>query len=123
MTEEEAEAKVRSHIQGWARAWKKELPPDWGFILFAFPFGGGGNSIYIANAQRDDAVQAMREFIAKVTKDSYATDQGAQGESAFNHWWKTELSRLEATQFKEEELARVRQVAYDAWIAGLVWSA
>lgn len=38
------------------------MPPNTGVIVFAFDFGGGGMS-YISNAQRDDAVAALKEWI------------------------------------------------------------
>lgn len=38
----------------------------YGFALLLFSFGEGGNMFYTSNAQRDDIVNAMREFIEKV---------------------------------------------------------
>lgn len=36
-----------------------------GFALLIFDFGEGGNLSYISNAQREDMLRAMREFIDK----------------------------------------------------------
>lgn len=36
-----------------------------GFALLLFDFGGKGHLTYISNAQRDDMVEALREFIRK----------------------------------------------------------
>lgn len=41
----------------------------YGFALLMFSFGEGGNMFYTSNAQRDDIVKAMREFIEKVQPD------------------------------------------------------
>jgi hypothetical protein len=41
------------------------LPEGWGFTLLLFSFGEGGDLFYISNAQRDDMIRCMREFIAK----------------------------------------------------------
>jgi hypothetical protein len=118
MTEEEI---VRAKLQALARYITAQLPNrNWGFMLLAFPFDAHANCLYVANANRDDAVQAMREFIARTTNRTYATDQGTQGESAFNQWWQTEMGRVEGKC--PTDWAQVRQLAYDAWIAGMVWA-
>lgn len=36
-----------------------------GFALLIFTFGEGGNMFYTSNAQREDIVKCMQEFIAK----------------------------------------------------------
>ena len=40
------------------------MPPRTGVIVFAFDFGGGGGMSYISNAQRADAIAALKEWIA-----------------------------------------------------------
>lgn len=42
---------------------KPRLPDGYGFIVFAFPFETGGRMFYASNAQRDDAVKALREWL------------------------------------------------------------
>jgi len=42
----------------------REELPGMGFALLVFPFGGG-DLLYISNAQRADMVKTMQEFIAK----------------------------------------------------------
>jgi hypothetical protein len=123
MTEEEN--LVRQKLQKIARNVQAELPGHhWGFILLCFPFGEGGECLYVANAHRDDAIQAMREFIAKNMKNRQAfTDQG-EGTTAdknFEAWWKQEISRLPEGKCPTE-WASVRQLALDAFLAGMVWS-
>ena len=40
-------------------------PPGFGFSLLVFTFGEGGSMFYTSNAQREDMINAMQEFIAK----------------------------------------------------------
>ena len=37
------------------------LPKDFGFAILVFPFGDGGTSNYISNAERADMIKALRE--------------------------------------------------------------
>lgn len=41
------------------------LPVGMGFALLMFDFGPGGNMFYISNAQREDVLKSMQEFIDK----------------------------------------------------------
>lgn len=41
------------------------MPSGMGFALLMFDFGENGNMFYIANANRDDVLNAMQEFINK----------------------------------------------------------
>lgn len=41
------------------------LPPRTGVIVFAFDFGEGGGMAYVSNADRDDAIRALEEWIRK----------------------------------------------------------
>lgn len=43
----------------------KSLPEGWGFNLMIFDFGKKGSMFYISNAQREDVINQMKEFIAK----------------------------------------------------------
>lgn len=36
-----------------------------GFALLIFDFGGGGNLAWISNAQREDMLEALKEFMEK----------------------------------------------------------
>ncbi len=42
-----------------------KLPKGWGFNLMLFDFGKKGSMFYIANAERQDVINQMKEFIAK----------------------------------------------------------
>ena len=44
---------------------KSVMPPGWGFTLLIFNFGEGGNLFYTSNAQREDMIKTMQEFIEK----------------------------------------------------------
>ena len=44
----------------------KELPEGVGFQLFVFGFGEEGNLAYISNAQREDCILAVREWLCHV---------------------------------------------------------
>jgi hypothetical protein len=123
----EEEQIVRDKLQSMARYIKAQLPgQDWGFILMAFPFDTGGQMLYVANAQRDDAVQAMREFIAKNTerekfiKEAFSDRDEVGADHAFETWWKKEVGRIDGKC--PTEWGTVRQLAFDAFIAGMVWS-
>jgi hypothetical protein len=42
-----------------------EAVPGYGFALLIFQYGEGGNMFYTSSAQRDDVIDAMKEFIEK----------------------------------------------------------
>jgi hypothetical protein len=115
------EQKVRDLLQPIARDLKKLLPPDWGFIFMAFPFATHGTLLYVGDCNRDDAVQTMREFIAKNTAKEFYTEAGeTDADKIFDRWWQKELSRIDPTKLHDQ--AVVRQLAFDAFMAGMVWS-
>lgn len=41
------------------------LPSGYGFTLMIYSFGPGGSMFYASNANREDMIRAMQEFIAK----------------------------------------------------------
>ena len=57
----------REFLKEAASAVKAKLPDNYGFILLAFPFNGEGDArlVYISNAQRTDALNAMKEWLLK----------------------------------------------------------
>lgn len=59
-------------LQKMAEQISKELPPKHGFILLAFPFDDNSRLHYVSNCQRQDVIEAMKEFIAK-TEGKWAT--------------------------------------------------
>ena len=44
---------------------RSACPEGYGFSLLVFSFGEGGNMFYTSNAQREDMIRAMQEFIQK----------------------------------------------------------
>lgn len=44
---------------------KASIPPGYGFTLLIFNFGVGGNLFYTSNADREDVMKMLREFIRK----------------------------------------------------------
>jgi hypothetical protein len=117
--------KVRAKLQKTCRYIETELLPGnhWGFIVMAFPYGHGGELIYAGKAHRDDAIQVMREFIAKNSQNPKTfSEQGETAtDSAFESWWQKELGRVGEGQIPTT-WASVRQLAFDAYIAGMIWS-
>lgn len=55
---------VQEAMRKAGRALGKSFPKGWGFALLVFNFGPGGSLTYMANAQREDMIKVMREFIA-----------------------------------------------------------
>lgn len=56
---------IRERLQDTARAVQMTLPPNTGFIVLAFNFGPDGTLEYISNADRQDVVKCLKEFIQK----------------------------------------------------------
>ena len=78
MNEINAEEFVKSKLQGIAQKVKNELPEGFGFVVLTFKFNEKPDTaqmMYVSNANRDDVVKAMEEFIQK-TKDNYGNDTG-----------------------------------------------
>lgn len=72
MNEEEV---VKRRMQSIARKVDEELPDNFGFVVLAFKFNEKGEMIYVSNANREDVVKSMEEFIEK-TKENYGNDTG-----------------------------------------------
>jgi len=53
----------KEYLREIAKLVEAKLPDNHGFIVFAFPFGGGGRMFYMSNAQRADAVAALKEWL------------------------------------------------------------
>ena len=67
---------VKKSLQGIADKIKKELPENYGFCLLTFGFNGIGKEVmYVSNANREDIVEVMKEWIEK-TKENYGNDTG-----------------------------------------------
>lgn len=75
MEEKEAEEIVKSKLQGIAKKVNDELPTGFGFVVLSFSFNKPGLMMYVSNANREDIVQAMKEWIEK-TENNYGNDTG-----------------------------------------------
>ena len=58
-------AQIEQKLKEKARMIAEGLPEGWGFMLFIFSFGDGGATFYISNAQREDMIEAMKEWIER----------------------------------------------------------
>lgn len=54
---------------------RASLPPGWGFSLFLVQYGPDGAMFYLSSANRDDMVQALREWLAREGVSSVTTRQ------------------------------------------------
>lgn len=71
----EKEELVKSKMQTIAKKVKEELPEGFGFVVLSFNFNTKSEMIYVSNANREDVVNAMKEFIQK-TENNYGNDTG-----------------------------------------------
>lgn len=72
---ENEEEIVKGKMQRIAKKVNDELPEGFGFIVLSFVFGHPGQMMYVSNANREDVVQSMKEFIEK-TEQNYGNDTG-----------------------------------------------
>lgn len=75
---ESEEEYIKSKLQGIAQNIDKELPEGFGFALLTFKFNTEPDTsdlMYVSNANREDIVKAMEEWIEK-TKNSFGNDTG-----------------------------------------------
>lgn len=75
MKQEEIEEIVKSRLQRIAEKVNNELPTGFGFVVLSFAFGNPGQMMYVSNANREDIVKAMKEWIEK-TENNYGNDTG-----------------------------------------------
>lgn len=73
MEQKEIEEIVKGRLQSIAKKVNNELPKGFGFIVLSFAFNNPGQMMYVSNANREDIVQAMKEWIEK-TENNYGND-------------------------------------------------
>lgn len=56
---------IEKLLNDLGRMIKQIVPDGYGFNLMIFSYGEGGDMFYISSAQRQDMINAMKEFIAK----------------------------------------------------------
>lgn len=75
---ESEEEYIKGKLQGIAKNIDDELPEGFGFALLTFKFNTEPDTselMYVANANRQDIVKAMKEWIEK-TEDNFGNDTG-----------------------------------------------
>lgn len=109
---------LRDHLQEIGRYIDDQIPEKHFFILFVSGYGEGGILQYVANCRRDDAVQAMREWIARNTPDRYAKAFLDEGTEGFEAWFQQAVKRADVISNKSE-LDVLKRWCYDAYMAGM----
>lgn len=51
---------------------KEQIPPGFCYFVLVAPFGGPGHANYVSNAQREDIIKVMQEFITKNGPEQWA---------------------------------------------------
>lgn len=75
---ESEEEYIKGKLQNIAQNIDKELPEGFGFALLTFKFNTKPDTselMYVANANRQDIVKAMKEWIEK-TENNFGNDTG-----------------------------------------------
>ena len=72
---EKEQFKVKARLHNIAKNIDDRLPDGFGFCLLTFPFGEqkNGEIMYVSNANREDIVKAMKEWIDR-TENNFAND-------------------------------------------------
>lgn len=75
--EENQDEIVKGRMQKIAKCVDGLLPNKYGFVVLVFKFGNedGRELMYTSNANRQDIVKVMKEWIQK-TKNNYGNDTG-----------------------------------------------
>jgi hypothetical protein len=107
---------IKDKLQDLGKAIDDQIPVNYGFILIVSPFGPDGMMQYVSNCNRLDALQSMREFIARNKEADFDTDIGHKGTESFEAWWKAQCERVPFPYGVNP--AEAKQYAYDAYMAG-----
>lgn len=107
--EDQQSIAIRARLQKIARLVKAELPNKSAFILLAGPQGAGGRMEYVANIERFDALQLMRQFVVvNNTRYMEHVKEGTEPkEKAFAKFWVQLKGRI--------EYLSPEQIARDTW--------
>ena len=57
--------KIEALLRSIGRTLKSKMPPNYGFSLFIFSYGEGGDSCYISSADREDFLTTLQEFMVR----------------------------------------------------------
>lgn len=58
--------KIEKRLRPAIRHVEAELPKGWGCAIVTFTYGEGGYLTYIANAEREDMIRALRECASTI---------------------------------------------------------
>lgn len=113
MSKEETVAEIRANLKEMGRTIKGWFPPEFGFILLVVEYGDKGTMLYTASVQREDALQAMREFVAVNKEERNWQQEMPELEltEEFDAWWAKQNQRARADQSLES-------MCRDAFVAG-----
>ena len=65
---------IKRRMKNMIKGVEEQLPDDWVLVILTFPFNtDGGELIYGSNANRQDVIKCMKEFIEK-TENNYGND-------------------------------------------------
>jgi len=110
---------IKDKLQDLGKAVDDQIPVDYGFILLVFPFGANGIMQYVSNCQRLDALQSMREFIARNEEADFGSDIGDKGTENFEAWFNQQILRnAPKGKVTPEALKNLMGWCYDAYMAG-----
>lgn len=56
---------IKSILLRVGRKLLQDMPPKYGFTLFIFTYGEGGDLFYMSSALREDMIKTMKEFLRK----------------------------------------------------------
>lgn len=111
----ERHERIAKSLRLLARVIGEELGKEQGFVLLAYdlgPLGEERRTNYIANCDRKDVLQLLREFIASMDEQTFNQDvpEGeTPNEKAFERWWAGQKERATEQDLKHH--------CYDAWNA------
>ena len=55
----------KDYLREMAKVVQAKMPDGFGFIVFAFEFGEDKRMYYTSNAKREDAINALKEWLIK----------------------------------------------------------
>jgi hypothetical protein len=102
---------IRQNLQEIARSIKKQIPNGFSFVLLVAEHGEGGTTLYVADMQRADALQVMREFVAHNMEERNWRREMPELElnEEFEAWWLKQQTRQKVD---------LKQQCRDAFVAG-----
>jgi hypothetical protein len=66
--ERDARLDLERRVLALGKRLGSEMPPNVGFAVFLYNFGARGALAYCANGDRDDMVELIKEFLARLER-------------------------------------------------------